>query len=139
MLTATPQYFAVAEWNETSRDVVYTELYGSRLYLWIWCGGHLLQMQYERRRARQCRLLCIPVDRFFDDKNLLVFEQHAGSVMDVAKRLMAAIGWPIKDLKTKPMARAEERKEHAHQEGARSSAKSTFISKEHAAPKGGLS
>ena len=54
-------------------------------------------MRYERRRARQCRLLCIPVDRFFDDKNLLVFEQHAGSVMDVAKRLMAAIGWPIKD------------------------------------------
>ena len=61
-------------------------------------------MRYERRRARQCRLLCIPVDHFLDDKNLLVFEQHAGSVMDVAKRLMAAIGWPIKDLKTKPMA-----------------------------------
>ena len=43
ILTAKPQYFAVAEWNETSRDVVYTELYGSRLYLWIWGGGHLLQ------------------------------------------------------------------------------------------------
>ena len=43
-LTATPQYFAVAEWNETSQEeVVYTELYGSRIYLWIWGGGHLLQ------------------------------------------------------------------------------------------------
>lgn len=28
VLTATPQYFAVAEWDEASQDVVYTELYG---------------------------------------------------------------------------------------------------------------
>ena len=104
ILTATPQYFVVAEWDEELGEVVYTELFGCIF------GGGAAVTYFNAVPAASCtamrRLLVISVDHFFDDKNLVTFEQLAAIIMEVAKRFMEAIGWPIKASKTKPMARA---------------------------------
>ena len=103
ILTATPQYFAVAEWDEEVGDVVYTELFGCIF------GGGAAVTYFNAVPAGSCaamrRLLCISIDHFFDDKNLVAFEQRAHMIMEVARQFMEAIGWAIKVSKTKPMAR----------------------------------